>query len=156
MQTFSDMQRSISHQKPLVTFTYIFLYLIYESFSSIYLFLPPMFAVLFVLYSQAMDKRDFLLLTILAFCLILYEADKGYLLFSSIIYFTLVNKFIIPKIIKNFNCNSCVKILYVVIAYLGYYIFLLLIAKIFLLEIPSINYYIVYYIVIEFFIVGLL
>jgi len=115
-----------------------------------------MFAVLFVLYSQAMDKRDFLLLTILAFCLILYEADKGYLLFSSIIYFTLVNKFIIPKIIKNFNCNSCVKILYVIIAYLGYYIFLLLIAKIFLLEIPSINYYIVYYIVIEFFIVGLL
>ncbi len=150
------MQRSISHQKPLVTFTYISLYLIYESLSSVYLFLPPMFAVLFVLYSKAMDKQDFLLLIILIFCLIIYEADKGYQLFSSIIYFTLLNKFVIPKITKNFNCNSCVKILYVVLAYIGYYLFLVLIAKIFLLEIPSIDYYIIYYIVIEFFIVGLL
>jgi hypothetical protein len=115
-----------------------------------------MFAVLFVLYTKAMGKQDFLLLIILAFCLVIYEADKGYQLFSSIIYFTLVNKFIIPKITKSFNCNSCIKILYVIIAYIGYYIFLALVAKIFLLEIPDINYYIVYYIVIEFFIVGLL
>ena len=150
------MQRSISNQKHIVTFAYIIFYLIYESLSSIYLFLPPMFAVLFVLYSKAMDKQDFVSLIILAFCLMVYEADKGYLLFSTIIYFTLVNNFVMPKITKSFNCNSCIKFLYVVITYIGYYLFLVLISNIFLLETPSIDYYIVYYIVIEFFIVGLL
>jgi len=150
------MQRSIINQKPLVTFLYIFVYLIYESLSSIYLFLPPMFAVLFLLYSRAMEKQDYILLSILAFCLMIYETDKGYLLFSSIIYFTLINNFIMPKIKKNFNCNFCIKIFDVLIAYLGYYLFLIFLANIFLLESPSINYYIVYYIVIELFVVGLL
>lgn len=150
------MQRSISNQKHIVTFTYIIFYLIYESLSSIYLFLPPMFAVLFILYSKAMDKQDFVFLSILAFCLVIYEADKGYFLFSSIIYFTLANNFVMPKITKSFNCNSCIQIMYVIIAYIGYYLFLVLISNIFLLEIPSIDYYIVYYIVIEFFVVGLL
>jgi len=150
------MQRSISNQKYIVTFSYIIFYVIYESLSSIYLFLPPMFGVLFFLYSKAMDRHDFVLLIILAFCLIIYEADKGYLLFSSIIYFTLVNNFVMPKITQSFNCNSCIKLLYVIIAYIGYYLFLVLISNIFLLEIPSIDYYMVYYIIIEFFIVGLL
>jgi len=150
------MQRSLINQKPLVTFLYIFTYVIYESLSSIYLFLPPMFAVLFVLYSQAIEKKDFLLLSILAFCLIVYETNQGYLLFSSIIYFTLIHNFVLPKIKKSFNCNFCIKIFDVLIAYIGYYLFLLILANIFLLETPNISYYIVYYIVIELFIVGLL
>jgi len=150
------MQRSISHQKPIVTATYLLFYVVYESLSSVYLFLPPLFTILFVLYSKALDKQDYWLLAIIAFCLVIYEADKGYQLFSSVIYFTLLNKFIVPKIIKNFNCSSCIKMLYVLLSYVGYYVFLLLIAKIFLLEVPNIDYYIIYYIVIEFFIVGLL
>ncbi len=150
------MQRSIINQKPLVATLYIVFYLVYESLSSIYLFLPPLFALLFVLYSQALEKKDFLFLSILIFCLIIYEVNYGYLLFSSIIYFTLVNIFILPKVKKNFNCNFCIKIFSVFIAYFGYYLFLLLIANVFLLETLSFNYYIIYYIVIELFIVGLL
>jgi len=150
------MQRSITHQKPIVPFIYVVLFILYGSLSSIYIFLPPLFAVLFVLYANAFEREDFVFLMIVSFCLVLYEANKGYVLFSSIIYFTLAYRFIMPKITQNFSCKSCIKISYVLIAYLGYYLFLVLIAKIFLLPIPDISYYIVYYIVTEFFLVSLL
>lgn len=150
------MQRSISHQKPLIPFIYIILFIIYGSLSSIYLFLPPLLAVLFVLFSKAMNKNDFLLLILVSFCLLLFEANKGYVVFSTIIYFALVYKFVMPKIIQNFSCNSCIKISYVLLAYLGYYIYLVLISNIFLLPPPELNFYIFYYIVIEFFLVSLL
>ena len=150
------MQRSITNQKSLTPFLYVLLFIIYEGLSSIYLFLPPMFAVLFLLFTRAIKREDTVAIFLVSFCLLVFEADKGYLLFSSLIYLTLVYKFIIPKIITNFSCVSCVKISYVLFAYIGFFIFSLLIAKIFLLPIPSINYYIIYYIVIEFLIVSVL
>ncbi len=150
------MQRSISHQKPLIPFIYIILFVIYGSLSSIYLFLPPLLAVLFVLFSEAIRREDLLMLLSVSVCLLMFEANKGYMLFSSIVYFALVYKFVMPKIIQNFSCASCIKISYVLLAYLGYYIYLLLISNIFLLPAPEINFYIIYYIVIEFFLVSLL
>ncbi len=150
------MQRSLTHQKSLTPFLYVLLFIIYEGLSSIYLFLPPMFAVLFVLFARAIKREDALSIFLVSFCLLVFEADKGYLLFSSIIYLTLVYKFILPKITTNFSCNSCVNISYVLFSYLGFFIFSLLIANIFLLPVPSINYYIVYYIIIEFLIVSVL
>jgi len=70
--------------------------------------------------------------------------------------FILIYKIIIPKITINLNCTVCANFLYIVIAYLGFYLFLLLISNIFLMPNPYIDYYIVYYIVIEFFLVTLL
>jgi len=150
------MQRSISHQKPLVPFIYIILFIIYGSLSSIYLFLPPLLAVLFVLFSSAMKREDLLMLVLVSICLLMFEANKGYMVFSSIVYFALVYKFVMPKIIQNFSCASCIKISYVLLAYLGYYIYLVIISNIFLLPAPEINFYIIYYIIIEFFLVSLL
>jgi len=150
------MQRSISHQKPIVPFIYIVLYIFYSSLGSIYPILPPMLSVLFVLFSKALDRNDTLAVLLISLCLLIFEVNYGYLLFSSIIYFYLQHKFIMPKIIQNFSCNSCIKISYVVFSYFGYFAFLTLIANIFLLETPELNYYIIYYIVVEFFIVSLL
>ena len=156
MSTLSNMQRNLSYKKPLVPLLYITLFVVYSSLSSIYLILPPLLAILFVLYLRAIKNDDFLFILLISFCLVIFEANKGYPLFSTIIYFTLVYKFIIPKIIQNFNCNFCVRISYVLLAYIGYYLFLMIVAKIFLLPLPSIDYYTVYYIVIEFFFVSLL
>ncbi len=150
------MQRSISHQKPLIPFLYIALFAIYGSLSSIYLFLPPLLAVLFVLFSNALKRDDLLMLVLVSFCLLLFEANKGYMLFSTIVYFGLIYKFVLPKIIQNFSCNSCIKISYVLLAYLGYYLYLVLISNIFFLPMPELNFYVLYYVVIEFFLVSLL
>jgi len=150
------MQRSISNKKPIVPFIYIGLYVLYSSLGSIYPFLPPLLSVLFVLFSRALDREDTVALFLLSFCLLVFEANYGYWIFSSIIYFYIQYKFIMPKIIQNFSCNICIKISYVLFTYIGYFLFLTLLANIFMLEAPAINYYIIYYIVIEFFIVSLI
>lgn len=150
------MQRSLSHQNPLITLLYVVGFVLYSSLASIYPMLPPMFAVLLVLFSKAMDEKDTLYIFLISFCLVIFEANNGYVLFSSIIYFYIVYKFLMPKISQNFSCLSCIKISYVLLAYVGYFLFLSLIANIFLLPYPEISYYIVYYIVIEFFFVSLL
>ncbi len=150
------MQRSIFNQKPLTLFAYIIVFIIYESLSSIYLFLPPLFAVLFVLFARAIKNDNGVAIFLISFCLIIFEAEKGYLLFSSIIYFALIYKFVLPKLVQNFSCASCIRISYVLLAYVGFFLFSAILAKIFLLPMPSISYYIIYYIVIEFFIVSAL
>lgn len=150
------MQRSISDQKPIAPVIYIALFAIYESLSSIYLFLPPLFGVLFVLFVHALDKEDTISVMAISFCLVLFEADKGYILFTSIIYFIILYRFIMPKVIQNVNCYSCIKISYIVFAYLGFFIFNSILSKIFLSPMPTISYYIIYYIVIEFFIASIL
>jgi hypothetical protein len=42
------------------------------------------------------------------------------------------------------------------LAYMGFFLFSLLLAKIFDTPMPALNYYIIYYIVIEFFLVSML
>jgi len=150
------MQRSITNKKPVESILYIILYAIYLSLSSIYLFLPPLFGVLFVLFARALKNEDTISILFISFCLVLFEADKSYMLFSSIIYFTLIYKFLMPKITQNFSCVSCIRFSYILLAYIGFYLFSTLLSNIFLIPMPSINYYIVFYIVIEFFLVSLL
>jgi hypothetical protein len=150
------MQRSISHQKPVVPFLYIILFVLYDSLGSIYPFLPPLLAVLYVFFSKAIDNEDALSVFIVVLCLVIFEANYGYILFSSLVYFYILYKFIMPKIVQNSSCTTCIRALTVLLVYLGYFLFLTLLSNIFLLPPPSINYYKVYYIVIEFFLVSLL
>jgi len=150
------MQRSITHQKPVELFAYIVIFVIYSSLSSIYLYLPPMLAVLFVLFTRSLTRNDYTAVVLISFLLVIFEANHGYMLFSSIIYFYFLYKFVIPKIDQSFSCHWCKKISNILLAYLGYFLFLSLISSIFLLSPPELNYYIVYYIVVEFLLVNLL
>ena len=150
------MQRSIINKKYIDKILYFVLFLIYESLSSMYLFLPPLFSVLFVLYAKALKKDDLFSLILIVLALLAYEADKGYEAFSSILYFTIVAKFIMPKITQSFGCISCIKISYVVLAYIGFYFVSLFLSNIFLTTPPEFTFYIFYYIVIEFFFVSLI
>jgi len=150
------MQRSITNQGVVKSFSYVVLYVLYSSLSSIYPFLPPLFGVLFVLFLRALEKKDILSLLFISFSLLVFEANYGEIFFSSIFYFYIATKFLLPKIEQSFNCYSCIRIMYVTLAYIGYYLFLMLLSKIFLFPVEHINYYIIYYIVIEFFLVSLI
>ncbi|CAI6144749.1 MAG: hypothetical protein SPLUMA1_SPLUMAMAG1_01713 [uncultured Sulfurimonas sp.] len=150
------MQRSITHQNTVELFAYIAIFVLYSSLSSIHLYLPPMLAVLFVLFTRSLAHNDYASILILSFCLVIFEANHGYMLFSSIIYFYIVYKFIMPRINQNFSCRWCIKLSSVLVAYPGYFLFLYLTSSIFLLSSPELNYYIVYYIVIEFLLVSIL
>jgi len=156
MQTFSSMQRSISHYNPLELLLLVALFVVYSSLSSIYPILPPLFAVLFLFFAKALEQHNYVYVVFVSVCLVTFEINNGYILFSSIIYLYLIYKFILPQISQNFSCKSCMNISYVLFSYFGYFLFLTLLSNVFLLESPNINYYIVYYIVIEFFLVSML
>jgi len=150
------MQRSITYQKPIVSLLLFLVFILYESLSSIYIFLPPMLAVLLLLFVKALQNRDIILLISVSSLLLIFEADRGYHAFSILIYFLLLYKYILPALVQNISCKGCIKLLYVLFAYIGLYLFSYLLSMIFLIPIPSIDYYIIYYIIIEFIIVSLL
>lgn len=150
------MQRSISHKNSLIPFVYVGIFLLYSALTGIYLFLPPFFAVLFIFFSRALKRQDILFIILVSVCLVIFEAQNGYVLFSSIIYFSIIYKYIIPKISKISSCANCIKLTAVLLVYLGFFIFNSMLASIFLLPEPSINYYIIYYIIIEFFLVSII
>lgn len=156
MQALSRMQRSISNQNSLTPFAYTAVFIMYTALSGIYLFLPPLFAVLYIFFAKALKQEDVVSLFLVALCLLFFEAQNSYLLFSTIIYFSLIHRYVVPKIKKNFNCDLCVKFSIVVLVYIGFFLFGSLLANVFLLEMPSINYYIIYYMAVEFLILSLL
>lgn len=150
------MQRSISHKNSLTPLLYAALFIVYTALSGIYLFLPPFFALLYLFFSKALEQEDLYLLFLVAICLLFFEAQNSYMLFSSIIYFALIHRYIVPKIKQNFNCNVCVKFSIVFLVYIGFFLFCSLLSNIFLLPMPSINYYVLYYMAVEFLILSLL
>lgn len=150
------MQRSITYKNPLTPFLYAVLFFIYTALSGIHLFLPPLLAVVFMLFSRALDKQNNINLIVILFCLLAFEAQNGYALFSTIIYFTILYRYIMPKMKQNFNCATCIKIASVIFVYIGFFLFHLLLSNVFLLPIPSLNDYVIYYIIIEFLIVSIL
>lgn len=150
------MQRNITYQKPVILSLYLLLFVIYDSLGTVYPFLPPLLAVLYMLFSRALDNKEITSVFFILLCLVVFEANYGYMLFSSVIYFYILYKFIMPTIIQNFGCDLCIRAVALILIYLGFFLFLTLLSNIFLLPQPSINYYIVYYIIIEFFLVSLL
>lgn len=150
------MQRSITYKSPLTPFLYVIAFIAYESLSSIYLFLPPMFGVLLLLFIDTLNKNNTLGVLLVSISMIVFEAQMGYPLFSSIIYFSFVYKFIVPRLKKNFACVSCINISLVLLAYVGYYFFITLLSVVFLFPAPSMDFYLILYIFIEFLIVSIL
>ncbi len=96
-----------------------------------------------------------MLLLVVALALV-YEADKGYLFLSSLVYFSFVYKFILPKLEQMIECRRCLDLIYIVMAYVGFWLFSLLLQQMFWLEFATIDWHVLWYIFFEFLLVGML
>lgn len=150
------MQRSISHKNSLAPYIYTCVFILYTALSGIHLFLPPLLAVLFILLSHALKKEDSISIFLIFLSLLFFEAQNGFVLFSTLIYFVIIYKYVLPKLIQIFNCRACVKMVTVILVYIGFFIFHSFLSNIFLFPSPSISYFVIYYMVIEFLIVSIL
>jgi hypothetical protein len=128
----------------------------YISISSIYLLLPPLLGVLFYFYIDAAERGHLYTLVLVLLMLMFLEAEKGFALFSTIIYFLIAYRLIIPRLHQYVYCRWCRNLTYVLLAYLGYWLFALLIAQVFWMPLPSFDWHILYYILIESLIVSML
>ena len=150
------MQRSLTYQEGVNLFFVLLAYIVYESMTTLYLLLPPLFAILYIYFERSIKDENYLLLTFVVIMLLFFEADHGYMLFSSIIYFTLIQRYILPLLRTAITCELCIKGVIIFLVYLGYYLFSLLISYFFWTTTPDIDSYTIYYMVLEFIIISLL
>ncbi len=144
------MQRSFSYQDPVSLLLLVAVYIVYVSLSGIYLLFPPLLAVLFFAYYRALRRHDLVTLMAVAAMLLVLEAEKGFWFGSTILFFTFVIRYLLPKIELVVQCRVCMAAIFTAFAYPLYWLFLWSVNQLFMLTLPSIDWHIALYMVIEF------
>ncbi|MDP2077044.1 MAG: hypothetical protein Q8J85_03285 [Sulfuricurvum sp.] len=144
------MQRSIAYKNALSDLLWIAVFGIYIALSSIYLFLPPMLAVLGFLYYRALQRYDLFSLVVASIMLLMFEAEKGYWFGSSIVYFTLICQYIMPKLEQTVQSQMSIKGIFVLLSYFGFSVFLGMVNSVLILPLPTLDWQVIFYIAIEF------
>ena len=147
------MQRSISYQNVINQLFLVGLFVIYISLNSMYLLMPPLLAVLFVVYHRALSRHDLFSLIIISSMLLVFEAEKGFWFGSTILFFTFLSYYLLPKMEQTLQCRICMVALSVLLAYPGYWLFVWFINKLLLMSVPSIDWHIVLYMIVEFLVI---
>lgn len=124
MQTFSTMRRNSTHQKNLKYFFLICVLVVYIALTDIFYFLPPLFGVMYVLAQENYEEHSFEVFYFLVPFFLYFEASKGLLFSSSILFMAVSFKIILPKFRKFFGYSKIFIPLFIVYAYFGYFVFL--------------------------------
>lgn len=156
MQTFSGMQRSFSYQDALNQLLLVGAYVVYISLSSLYLLFPPLLALLFFAYYRALARHDLAGLLVVIFMLLFFEAEKGFWFGSTVLFFTFLIHYFVPKIEQVLQCRICMAAIFTLFAYPGYWLFMWTGNQVLMLEVPAIDWHMGLYIVVEFLILAAL
>jgi len=123
MQTISDMQRDSIYKNYIKYLIIFFILVVYESITSIYPYLSPLFGVAFFYILDNLYNKDRFFAVILSFVYILiFEVDKGFIPLSSMIFFLIYYFFIYDAIEHIFSEKNVKKFFHVFTIYIGYYI----------------------------------
>jgi cell shape-determining protein MreD len=91
--------------------------------SSLYIFVPVFIGVVFAYMVINFEKEKEKIYIYLGFLyLTMYDLEKGFYLFSSLLFFMIFYYIFVEKIRNSFTCNSCIVAIYVGVAYLGHFI----------------------------------
>lgn len=144
------MQRSFSYQKTLILIGWTVVFAVYLSLSSIYLFLPPMLAVLYYGYYRSYLKQDLSVLIAIIAMLLLFEAEKGFWFGSSVLFIGFVSHYIMPKIEQMTRCENCIKAMFIGFSYIVYWLSVWISSKIFFFASPSLDWHVILYMLVEY------
>lgn len=156
MQTFSDMQRSRFDQNTLVGAATVISFTLYEALSMQFLYLPPLFGILFFLMISALDAQNLRLFLTVSGMLMIAEVAKGYVLFGSVVFYTFSYFIVLPRVRNVVSCRICLNAIIVTYAYMGYWGFQLLLSRMFAQPTPMMDGYVFFYLFIEILLTGLL
>jgi len=140
------MQRNSIDSK-ITTLSWLIFLIIYESLSTIYIYLPPLFGIMLsYLYVRKNEKSYFLVLIFLLF----FESNHSFFLFSTWLFLWVLIKFIMPLVENVLDCNRCLQIGAVWFSYFGFYAFIRVFNFLIGNTSETYNYlYIVYYAFVE-------
>lgn len=150
------MQRNRAHSNPLTPFILPAVFVAYEALAMRYLFLPPLFGLLFYFYVRALDTQNTLLFFQIILMLLIAEAAKGYWIFSTVIFYGLSYFVLLPRLRNAVSCRVCINFTIVAYGYLGLWAFLTILSQMFALDAPHLDWREIFYIAIEFALIGLL
>jgi len=144
------MQRSIPYQNTLSNFLWIIVFCVYSPLTSIYLFLPPMLAVMGYFFYRSFLHNDLSSLVVFSLILLMIETEKGYWFGSSILFFLFVSRYLMPYLEQTFRCKLCIKAIFVLVSYLVFWVVLMLVNGILLMSLPHFDWHTFLYMAIEF------
>ncbi len=144
------MQRN-SFYKTNIKYLLFFLFCVfYESLSSIYIYLAPLFGVAFYyLLTNIKNKEKYFQIFLVFLYILIFEVDKGFIPLSFIIFFLLYYFFLFERIEHFFNKKISKIFFHIINAYIGYYLTNLILDYIFGYSIPNINFLYLFYIIVD-------
>lgn len=124
--------------------------LLYQILSSLYIFMPLFVGVFFTYIVINFEDEKSKIYVYLAFAyLTIYDLNKGFYLFSSIVSFIFFYYIFVEKIRNFYSCRSCIVATYVVAAYLGHFALNMFIAYILNADGPTFSQWYFYYILLD-------
>ena len=145
------MQRNSFYQTYLKYILIFLLLVVYESLTSIYLYLSPLYGVAFYFIIKHIYDKEYLFRISLAFLYIfVIEIDKGFIPLSFLLFFAIYYYFIMDKIERFFSEKTYKIFFHILNAYIGYYLLNLTLGYLFGFELPSFEMRYFLYIVIDF------
>ena len=150
------MQRSLAYKSHIAKFWLLIIFVAFENLNAINYTVPPLFGLSFLLFFYAAQNQRYDMFVPLLIYLLLFEADKGFILFSSIVFFLLIYKFVVYRIRIFIHCEYCLEVIYIALAYIGFWLFSFVLHQVFWLDFIVFDWHMIYYIVIESMLVWLL
>lgn len=123
MQTFSKMRRNSTYQAIIKYCLLSLVLIVYCCLTDLYVILPPLFGILFLLFAKTLKEQKMGLLFLLLMCLFFIELDKG-VLFGSLflifcgLYFTfyLPLSFVFQKVFTfKIFCIFCIYLICLIV-----------------------------------------
>jgi hypothetical protein len=124
---------------------------LYQVITSLYTFLP-VFAGLFFCYILIAlnDEKQRVYVILAIIYLIIYDVNKGFYIFSYILFLFIFYNLFVAKVRDSLTCNSCILVIFIVSGYIGHYLTNSFVAYILNEDLPVFsNFYYLYYILID-------
>jgi hypothetical protein len=115
-----------------------------------------MLALIGYLYFRALKRYDLFSLILASIMLLMFEAEKGYWFGSTIVFFTLISQYVMPKLEQTMQCTVCIKGIFVLLSYFGFSLFLSMVNSILILPLPTIDWHVLFYMAIEFALIAIM
>lgn len=143
--------RRNSIDKNYLAIVYIsFVLALYQVITSLYTFLP-VFAGLFFCYILIAlnDEKQRVYVILAIIYLIIYDLNKGFYIFSYLLFLFIFYNLFVAKVRDSLICNSCILVIFVVSGYIGHYLTNAFVAYILNEDLPIFSNYYLYYILID-------
>lgn len=146
MQTFSYLRRDSSHQNNITLIALFVLGVVYEAFISIYPIFSPFFGIIFLYTFRVEESKNNLLKFLFYLFIIIYEADKDFIIFSYFFFFFFSKRYIIFWLENYISSHIIKNIFFIIYSYLGYFLINFLFSFVFGTFSPNIGIEYLYFI----------